>query len=125
MNNLNFNRLSEAEKLDLEGEINIDEATAVLKNMKNFKTPGSDGFSTEFFKFFWKDLKHFVVDSLNYGFQIGELSVTQKQGIITCIPKDNKPRHFLKNWRPISLLNEHSVQNWIWGHSKQSEKSIR
>ena len=36
---------------------------------------------------------------------LGELSVTQKQGIITCLPKDNKPRHFLKNWRPISLLN--------------------
>ena len=29
----------------------------------------------------------------------------QKQGVITCLPKPNKSRHYLKNWRPISLLN--------------------
>jgi hypothetical protein len=50
-------------------------------------------------------LKSFVVNSIKFGSLLGELSVTQKQGIITCLPKDNKPRHFLKNWRPISLLN--------------------
>ena len=31
--------------------------------------------------------------------------MTQKQGVITCLPKPNKSRHYLKNWRPISLLN--------------------
>lgn len=36
---------------------------------------------------------------------IGILSVTQCQGMISIIPKGNKPREFLKNWRPISLLN--------------------
>ena len=50
-------------------------------------------------------MKSFVVNSINFGSLLGELSVTQKQGIITCLPKDNKPRHFLKNWRPIALLN--------------------
>ena len=33
------------------------------------------------------------------------MSLTPKQGIITCIPKEGKPRHLLKNWRPISSLN--------------------
>ena len=33
------------------------------------------------------------------------MSVTQRQGIIITIPKRDKPREFLKNWRPISLLN--------------------
>jgi len=34
------------------------------------------------------------------------MSVTQREEIITGIPKENKPRHFLTNWRPISLLRE-------------------
>ncbi len=57
------------------------------------------------FSSFWKDLGHLIVRNLNYGFTSGTMSVTQKQGIITCIPKDNKPRHFLKNLRPLTLLN--------------------
>ena len=73
--------------------------------MKNSKSPGMDGFTAEFFKFFWVDLGKFILRSVNYAYKNDSLSVTQNQGIITCIPKPNKPRQFLKNWRPISLLN--------------------
>lgn len=31
--------------------------------------------------------------------------MTQKQGVMTCIPKRNKNKQFLKNWRSISLRN--------------------
>jgi hypothetical protein len=46
-----------------------------------------------------------VFRTINYGYKTGQLSITQKQGIITCIPKGEKPRKFMKNWKPISLLN--------------------
>ena len=47
----------------------------------------------------------FVLRSLNLGYEIGEVSITQRQEIITCIPKENKLKQFLKNWRPLTLLD--------------------
>ena len=76
-----------------------------LKRMKNNKSPGSDGYTVEFFKFFSKDLLDFVLRSIKYGFNNHELSSTQRQGIITCLPKGEKSKLYLKNWRPITLLN--------------------
>ena len=99
------NKLNNLEKERLEGKITYQEAQLALKDMKNNKSPGSDGFSAEFLKFFFINIGHFLVRSLNYGFDTGSLSITQRQGIITCIPKENKDKRFLKNWRPISLLN--------------------
>ena len=51
------------------------------------------------------DISSFLINSFNEAFTKGELSITQKQGIIICLPKGNKPREFLKHRRPISLLN--------------------
>ena len=73
--------------------------------MKNNKSPGSDGFSAEFFKFFWSDLKSFIVRAINSIYQNKKLPASQRLGIITCLPKGDKPRQYLKNWRPITLLN--------------------
>ena len=97
--------LSSEEKESLEGLISEEEALAVLKRMNKQKSPGSDGFTTEFCKFFWKDIGHVLVRSINYGFRSREMSITQKEGIITCISKEDKPKQFLRNWRPITLLN--------------------
>ena len=119
------NALNIQESNKLEGLLTYEEAGVTLKAMKNNRSPGSDGFSSEFFKVFWKYLGHFVVRSINYGFIKGVLSITQREGIITCIPKGNKPRHFLTNYRPISLLNcvykiaSGSIANRIKGTLKE------
>jgi hypothetical protein len=42
--------LSDEIKDNLEGEITYAEITASIKRMKNEKSPGSDGFTSEFFK---------------------------------------------------------------------------
>ena len=98
-------KLNDFTKNSLEGEITLMELLSALKRMKNGKSPGSDGYTSEFLKFFWIDIGKFILRSINFGYQKGEMSVTQKEGIITCIPKEDKPRQYLKNWRPITLLN--------------------
>ena len=85
----NKNKLTNQAAEQLEGEISYSELLNALKNMKNDKSPGLDGFTVEFFKFFWLDLGNFILRSLNFGYNYGNLSVTQKQGIITCLPKQD------------------------------------
>ena len=93
INNLKMTK-NDAESL--EGNIKYSELAEALKNMKNSKTPGNDGFTADIFKFFWIDLKNFILNPLNYGYETGSLSITPKQDIITCLPKANKSPFYLK-----------------------------
>ena len=88
-----------------EGYITIEECAYVLIKMENNKTPGSDGLSVEFYRYFWNIIAKYMVESFIYAFQSGHLSISQKQGIISLIPKKKKNTEYLKNWRPVSLLN--------------------
>ena len=76
-----------------------------IKSFKNNKTPGTDGLTAEFYKLFWQDIKHVLLASINYAFMYGKLSVEQRKRIISLLPKKDKDRLYLKNWRPITLLN--------------------
>ena len=97
--------LSENDANSLEGCLTINEISKALKAMKNQKCPGIDGFPADFFKVFWAKLKFFVLRSLNCGYNTGQMSISLRQCIISCLPKGDKPRQFFKNWRPISLLS--------------------
>lgn len=91
-----INKLNENDKLKCEGLITIDECTKSLLEMKNQKSPGSDGITTEFYKIFWNDIKQFYVNSINYSYENGQLTELQKQSIITLIPKPGKDTTDLK-----------------------------
>ena len=79
-------KLSDGEAAGLEGPLGYDEVYHALRSMKNNKSPGTDGFTVEFFKFFWDKLGWFLVRSLNYAYSDGQMSITQRHGIITLIP---------------------------------------
>jgi hypothetical protein len=83
----------------------MDECEKALKTMANNKTPGSDGFNVEFYKFFWDNIRELVHASYIHAFVSGTLSIEQRRGVISLIPKKDKDVRLLGNWRPISLLN--------------------
>ncbi|KAL9962045.1 hypothetical protein ACROYT_G031110 [Oculina patagonica] len=97
--------LNEDEKALCEGLITETEALIALKGFSANKTPGTDGLPAEFLKYFWSELKSSIVSSFNYAFHNGSLSISQRRGIISLIPKKNKDKTILENLRPISLLN--------------------
>ena len=97
--------ISQLEKLELEKELTIDELSLALKSMPNNKTPGNDGLSADFMKVFWGRLKQNFFEAVIYAQKCGLLHITARQGVITLIPKGNRNRTQLANWRPIILLN--------------------
>ena len=102
---LGIQRQGNSHEEDIGTLLTVEEIGLTLKRMKPNKTPGIDGIMVEFLKVFWRQLKYFITNALNCGFLKGRLSVSLRQCIITCLPKPNKDRSLLKNWRPISLLS--------------------
>ena len=59
--------------------------------MKNQKSPGSDGITVEFYiKLFWKNIKQYYVNSINYSFESGSLTELQKQALLPLFLKKIK-----------------------------------
>ena len=99
-------KLSVTEKLSMEGDLTVKEATNYLKRTRNNVSPGSSGFTGEFYKVFWVDLKQRFINAANYGNSKNKnLSITQRYGVLILLPKGDKDKRLIKNWRPLTLLN--------------------
>ena len=89
-------QLTDIEKQDCEGQITVEECSAVLKSFQKNKTPGNDGLPIEFYITFWDKLCKILIESFNYSFQNGVLTTSQRQAIITLLEKKGKIDYMLK-----------------------------
>ena len=104
---LNTNKIPQLAEQDrnlCDEPLTIAECTKALKLLANNKSPGPDGFTTNFYKFFWIDIKEMIFESFKYSLENNTLSNDQKRGVLNLLPKENKDLRHLANWRPISLL---------------------
>jgi hypothetical protein len=75
-----------------------------MKEMKNNTAPGPDGFTVEFFKAFWPQMRVLIKELWNNLYE-GQLELWRlNYGVIILIPKV-KPAINVKQFRPICLLN--------------------
>ena len=81
------------------------EVTVALRNLNNNKTPGEDGLSADFYKMFWKYLCPYFMSMLQTSYELKFVHSDMKTGILNLIPKEKKDTRFLKNLRPITVLN--------------------
>ena len=73
--------------------------------MPKNKLPGNDGLTKEFYEKYWDDLKKPFIAPLRKSFLKEELSKSEKQAVIRLIEKKDKDKRYIRNWRPLSLLN--------------------
>ena len=74
------------------------------RNEVQQKKPGSDGLPAELYKVSLKVISEYLINSYNYAYFSGHLSVSQKSGIIKRIPKKDSEAFHVKNWHPIDLI---------------------
>ena len=98
-------RVPENIKQQQEIQITIEDLQVAIKGMKNNKTPGSDGIPVDFYKVFWTQLKTPFYDMVQHVYEQNKLHGTAREGILNLIPKAGKDTRYVKNLRPITLLN--------------------
>ena len=106
LNGIDHPTLTDEDRNTLDSALTMNELSISLSKLNNDSAPGIDGLPVSFYKVFWNRLKKPVFDSLTYSLTVGELSTTQKRGVITLFHKGKELRRdLLKNWRPITLTN--------------------
>ena len=88
-----------------EGHLSLAELAASARGLSLGKSPGPDGFSTEFYCRFWDSLGPLLLKVANECFDDGSLCDSMKGSATRLIYKKRGNIKDLKNWRPISLLN--------------------
>ena len=74
----------------IEGHLTIKELSKALKQTKNNKSPGIDGFPADFLKVFWRELCVWIQQALNSIYDMGKFSLSLRQCLIICLPKKIK-----------------------------------
>ena len=97
-------RLLDSENEWLTRPFTLEELDHALKEMKNNTASGPDGFSVEFFKAFWLEIREDIKELLDH-LHADQLSLWRlNYGVIILLPKV-KPATHIKQFKPICLLN--------------------
>ena len=108
-------KLSRDEQSLCEGELTEGECKRALDVMATGKSPVLDGLPAEFYQRFWSVLGADLVDVINFAYIHGQLSPSQRSGVITLIHKrgdrlDMKtPLLSTLHWLPIKYRIEFKV----------------
>ena len=102
---LSLPSINEAKLFECEKPITDNKCQQATLQLANNKSPGLDGFSIEFYKTFWTEIKSLFMECLDFSKLTNQLSESQYEGVITLLPKPGKDKLSPSNYRPITLLN--------------------
>lgn len=102
---LSLPTISTKQQTNLNAPIFREEVLNAIKTLQNGKSPGPDGFSSEFYKEFCDLLADPLLDMFNHSFFHNRLPQTLREANISLILKKGKCAELSSSYRPIALLN--------------------
>lgn len=90
---------------EMEAPILVSEVPKAINGLSNGKAPGQDGYTTEFYKCFSKEIAQLLIILYNDIIKRQCMPPTMRTAIISLVPKPGKDPLITKNYRPLSLLN--------------------
>ena len=101
----NLVRLNQEEIENTKRPITSTEIETVIKNLPTNRSPGPDGFPSQFYQIFRKELKPILLKLFQNRAEGGTLPNSFYEATITLIPNPDKDVTKKENHRPVSFMN--------------------
>lgn len=105
LDNLEIPIICQEDKCCLEEPISLQEVTIAIRSLQNSKSPGPDGYTSEFYKTFVIEVAPLLLTVVNESLERGSLPTTFYQATISLMHKNGKDPLEVASYRPVSLLN--------------------
>ena len=99
----NLPKLSKNKKIELEGKLalKMPKSFNVSRSEMENRLHGESGFAVGFYKHFFDLFGQEFLDSVNAAYDDNELTISQRRGVITLIPKEDANLKDLSNGDPL------------------------
>lgn len=105
LSSLKLPKLTEEQNESLIKDITTQELLTEITKLKLNKSPGTDGFTAEWYKKFKEQLNPILLPACNATFHGREIPISWNEAIISPIPKEGKNKLDCASYMPISVLN--------------------
>lgn len=105
LNSLDLPALTENQNEKMIADITEKELKKAISLLKTNKSPGSDGYTAEWYKELKSELLPILLPTLNWILKKAQTPPSWREAIITAIPKEGKDKTECGSFRPISVLN--------------------
>ena len=98
-------RISDGQACEIDTPLTLEKLQDAIRTTARKKSPGTSGFQIDLYIVFWHKIKDYLLAAYNYALATDVMLIQQRQGVITLIPKKSRDLKYVRNWRPIVLLN--------------------
>ena len=105
MSQVNLPKITDEQNGKLTSKITKEEIQLAIRRMKGGKSPGTDGFPTEWYKTMQDQLIPTLLKTFNWVLENKNIPPSWREAVISTIPKEGKDKLECGNYRPVSLLN--------------------